>query len=196
MVSVFLFRHWCGIDSETKGSWTLQNIAAGKSHFSQSPWLFCKDVWQSRHLACAWISALHALVFVQTWRCCPEMLSELALAHLHKEACFTSNPSSLSLPQISPPNLFLGKSSCSKEKSYCSGSLPTFKYTTTVVNKQLTNNFTQYQQLTQHSVMTSVSKHSEPIYGPLIAMCTYLMERFAFILMLLLFCKRHGMSEK
>lgn len=41
MVSVFLFRRRCGIDSEVKGSWMLQNIAPGKHHFSQSPWLFC-----------------------------------------------------------------------------------------------------------------------------------------------------------
>jgi len=44
--------------------------------------------------------------------------------------------------------------------------------------------------------MTSVSKHIEPIYGPLIAVCTYLMERFVLILIVVLFCKRHCMSEK
>lgn len=112
-------------------------------------------------------------------RCCQNL-------PLRKEACFTSNPSLLSLPQISLLNLFLGKSSCLKEKSYCSASLPTFKYTTTAVNKQLTSNFARCRQLTQHSAMTSVSKHSEPICGPLTAVCTYLMQRFAFVLVLLL----------
>lgn len=33
VVSVFLFRHWCRIDSGVKGSWMLQNIVPGKCHF-------------------------------------------------------------------------------------------------------------------------------------------------------------------
>lgn len=56
--------------------------------------------------------------------------------------------------------------------------------------------YSAYQQFQRYSLMSSVSKHSEPICGTLIATCTYVTEILALILTLVLFCKRHSVSEK
>lgn len=80
---------------------------------------------------------------VQTWWRCPEKLSpqSLPLCIFPKEACFVGNPSLLPLPQLTLSHSFLGQSCCLMEKFCLSALLSVFKYTTAVVNNQLTNNF-------------------------------------------------------